>query len=259
MISRNVKKRKSRGGLFIKRPPLFFVVPPVAKARANAILSLTMRNDDLPKVIRVLKKEFARFKTPYVTRVSTETRDPYRVLVSCILSLRTKDETTAGASARLFRLARTPAAMTALRIKDIEKAVYPAGFYRTKARTIWDISKRLVTEYASKVPDTIEGLLELKGVGRKTANLVVTHGYGKPGICVDTHVHRITNRWGYVRTRSPDLTERALREKLPKRYWIPINDLLVTFGQNVCRPVSPLCSECALYKYCKRVGVGRRR
>jgi endonuclease-3 len=149
--------------------------------------------------------------------------------------------------------------MAELPIRVIEKAIYPVGFYRVKARRIKDISKELAGDHGSKVPGTIEGLLKLKGVGRKTANLVVTMGYGKPGICVDTHVHRITNRWGYVKTRTPDETELRLRERLPKRYWIPINDLLVAFGQNVCTPVSPFCSKCRLFKYCGRAGVKKSR
>jgi endonuclease-3 len=218
-----------------------------------------MHREDIPKVISILKKEAARFRTPYVTEVSTTTRDPFRVLVSCILSLRTKDQTTGEASARLFSLAGNPEKMAELPIRVIEKAIYPVGFYRVKARRIKDISKGLAGEHGSKVPDTIEVLLKLKGVGRKTANLVVTMGYGRPGICVDTHVHRITNRWGYVKTRTPDETELRLRERLPKRYWIPINDLLVAFGQNVCTPVSPFCSKCRLFKYCGRAGVKKSR
>ncbi|CAG0955571.1 partial Endonuclease III, partial [Anaerolineae bacterium] len=177
---------------------------------------------DLPKVMDVLKKEYAKLRTPAVTEVAEELRaSPFRVLVSCIISLRTKDEVTRAASKRLLAIASTPAEMAVLRQSDIEKAIYPAGFYRTKARTIIDISRELVERRSSLVPDTLEGLLELRGVGRKTANLVVTLGFGKPGICVDTHVHRITNRWGLVSTKTPEETEHALREILPKRYWIP--------------------------------------
>ena len=149
--------------------------------------------------------------------------------------------------------------MVNLPAKKIEKTIYPVGFYRNKAKVIKNICKELIGKYHSKVPDTIDKLLRFKGVGRKTANLVVTVGYGKPGICVDTHVHRITNRWGYVKTRTPEETEYALRKKLPKRYWIIINDLLVTFGQNICKPVSPLCSKCRIYRYCNRVGLVRKR
>ncbi|MBI4949339.1 MAG: endonuclease III [Deltaproteobacteria bacterium] len=217
-----------------------------------------MTAKDIPSVIRILRSEVKRLKTPYVTEVS-EAKDPFRVLISCIISLRTKDETTRQASERLFALAVTPEAINRLDEKTIERAIYPAGFYRTKARNIKGISRELISKYHSRVPDGIDELLKLKGVGRKTANLVVTMGFGKPGICVDTHVHRITNRWGFVSTKTPEETEFALREKLPKRYWIEINDLLVTYGQNVCTPVSPFCTQCRLNQLCPGKGVGKSR
>lgn len=218
-----------------------------------------MDNKTIGKAIKLLTREVEHYKTPYVTEVSARSRDPFKVLISCILSLRTKDATTAGASTRLFALAGDALAMSALPVEAIERAIYPAGFYRKKAVTIKELSRVLAVDYDSKVPDTIEELLKFNGVGRKTANLVVTMGYAKPGICVDTHVHRITNRWGYVKTAGPEATEFALRQKLPRKYWIPINDLLVTFGQNVCRPVSPLCSKCCIIDYCDRVGVKQSR
>ncbi len=218
-----------------------------------------MDDGHISKVFEVLHEEVKRFKVPAVTEISRVSRDPFKVLVSCVLSLRTKDDVTGEASRRLFKLAGSPREIAALPVRMIEKAIYPVGFYRNKAASIKDICKTLVEGYGSKVPDSIEELLRLKGVGRKTANLVVTIGYGKPGICVDTHVHRITNRWGYVSTPYPLRTETALREKLPKRYWIVINDLLVTFGQNICKPVSPLCSRCRIAAYCGRVGVLRSR
>ena len=185
--------------------------------------------------------------------------DPFRVLVACLLSLRTKDETTGPASERLFALADTPEGMLRLRPRQIERAIFPVGFYRTKARVIQGVSRDLLERFDGKVPDDIDALLTLKGVGRKTANLVVTQGFAKPGICVDTHVHRISNRLGYVKTRDPGETEDALRAKLPRRYWIGYNDLLVTFGQNVCLPVSPRCSACPVRAFCPRVGVTRSR
>ncbi|MCA9414516.1 MAG: endonuclease III, partial [Candidatus Omnitrophica bacterium] len=195
-----------------------------------------------------------------VTEISAAHRaSPFRVLISCIISLRTKDEVTAAASKRLFELADTPKELLRLRTSTIEKAIFPCGFYRNKAKTLREISKHLIDRFEGRVPDTIEDLLTLKGVGRKTANLVVTLGHAKPGICVDIHVHRITNRWGYVKTKNPDETEAALRAKLPKRYWIPINDLLVVYGQKVCRPVSPFCSECGIAKHCAKVGVEKFR
>ena len=196
---------------------------------------------------------------PWLDHMASADRDPFKVLISCILSLRTKDEVTGAASRRLFGLAGTPETLAKLPVKKIEKAIYPVGFYRTKARNIRSICQTLITHYSSRVPDEIDELLKLKGVGRKTANLVVTLGYRKPGICVDTHVHRISNRLGYIKTRTPEETEQVLREKLPPKYWMIWNDLLVTYGQNLCRPISPLCSQCRLTPYCNRVGVTKSR
>jgi endonuclease III len=213
-----------------------------------------MKDDELPKAISFIKKAVAKWKTPAVTVIAKD-KNPYLVLISCILSLRTLDRTTEEASARLFRLAGSATEMSALPEEEIERAIYPVGFYRTKAKSIKEITARLLAEYGGRVPDSIEELLKLPGVGRKTANLVATMGFGLPGICVDTHVHRITNRWGYVKTKTPDETETALRARLPKKYWIEINDLLVTFGQNQCRPISPICSTCVVSKFCDRVGV----
>ena len=193
------------------------------------------------------------------TALADEAGDPFRVLVACLLSLRTQDTTTAPAAARLFALADTPAAMLKLSARQIERAIYPVGFYRTKARVILDLCRDLLERFGGRVPNDLDALLTLKGVGRKTANLVVTLGFNAPGICVDTHVHRISNRLGYVRTRTPDETEMALRAKLPRRYWIGYNDLLVTFGQNVCAPVSPKCSACPVRALCRRVGVTTAR
>ena len=181
--------------------------------------------------------------------------DPFRVLIACILSLRTQDTTTGPAAARLFAVASTPETMRRLPAARIAKLIYPVGFYRTKARVILGICRDLLERFGGRVPDTIDDLLTLNGVGRKTANLVVTMGFGKPGICVDTHVHRISNRLGYVRTRTPEETEMALRARLPRRFWIGYNDLLVAFGQNVCAPISPKCSTCPVRAICRRVGV----
>jgi len=210
------------------------------------------------RFIRILKKELKKFLTPAVTVISRK-RDPFRVLISCIISLRTKDEVTGAASARLFAAADTPETMVKLRAARIARLIYPAGFYKTKAKSIRDICKALIQQHGSKVPDTIDELLELKGVGRKTANLVVTKGFGKPGICVDIHVHRISNRWGYIGTKTPDESEMALRLELPRRHWITYNDLLVTFGQNICVPISPRCSQCPLQGECPKIGVERHR
>jgi len=182
-------------------------------------------------------------------------RDPFKILVSCILSLRTQDRTTGSASERLFELAPDAETLSALPVKVIEEAIYPVGFYRVKAKRIKEISRALLEKHSSKVPDELDELLKFNGVGRKTANLVITLGFKKPGICVDTHVHRITNRWGYVKTKTPEKTEYALRAKLPAKYWLKINGILVAFGQGICRPVSPLCSQCSIKTFCDRVGV----
>ncbi|MEQ9618227.1 MAG: endonuclease III [Deltaproteobacteria bacterium] len=218
-----------------------------------------MKADDINKVIGKLKKEVPKWNVPAVTLEAESSMDPFRVLISTVLSLRTKDETTAGASRRLFKLADNPRDMLELSEEEIIKAIYPVGFYRTKAKNIRLICADLIRNYDSKVPDNLDELLKLKGVGRKTANLVLTLGYNKYGICVDTHVHRISNRLGYIETRTPLDTEMALRKKLPREHWIDYNSLLVAFGQHVCRPVSPLCSSCPVESYCDRVGVVRNR
>ena len=218
-----------------------------------------MEDRDIHAAMRILRREAAKWQTPVVTLIAEASDSPFKVLISCILSLRTQDSTTAHASRRLFALADSPETMVKLTAKKIEGAIFPVGFYRTKAKTILEICRTLIEKYSGKVPDEIDELIKLKGVGRKTANLVVTLGYNKPGICVDTHVHRISNRWGYVKTATPAKTEVALREKLPKQYWIQYNDLLVSFGQQLCRPISPLCSQCPVAKYCNQIGVTTRR
>jgi endonuclease-3 len=218
-----------------------------------------MTDREIHSAIRILRREVPKWQTPIVTLVAENSESPFQVLISCILSLRTQDTTTAQASWRLFALADAPETMSRLSIQKIEKAIFPVGFYHTKAKVIRGICRTLLKDYSGRVPDEIDELLKLKGVGRKTANLVVTLGYRKPGICVDTHVHRISNRWGYVRTKNPLTTEFALRAKLPEQYWLEYNDLLVTFGQHLCRPISPMCSRCPVAKYCDRVGVGVSR
>lgn len=214
-----------------------------------------MKDRDIHSAVRILRREVPKWETPIVTLMAETYRSPFRVLISCILSLRTQDATTAQASHRLFALADSPDVMVKLTAKTIEKLIYPVGFYRTKAKNIREICRALIDRHSGRVPDEIDELLKLKGVGRKSANLVVTLGYNKPGICVDTHVHRISNRWGYVKTKTPEKTEFALRDKLPKKYWIEYNDLLVSFGQHLCRPISPLCSRCPIAKFCSRIGV----
>lgn len=219
-----------------------------------------MRQDQITAALRVVKREIWQWEEPVLGVVSRESnRDPFRILIACLLSLRTKDKTTGEASGRLFALAHQPASMLALPLQKIEQAIYPVCFYRTKAKSIHAICRRLLDVYRGAVPDSIEELVTLSGVGRKTANLVVTVAFGKPGICVDIHVHRISNRWGYVKTKTPEETEEALRRKLPKPHWITFNDLLVPYGQHLCQPVSPFCSQCKLTEYCDRVGVKKSR
>ena len=218
-----------------------------------------MRDVEIHAVLRLVKRECRKWKEPIVGVVAKQSQDPFQILIACVLSLRTKDQTTAVASQRLFALARNPTDMLKLPRRRLEQAIYPVGFYRTKATHIRLISKKILSEFHGQVPDTIEDLLTLKGVGRKTANLVVTVGFQKLGICVDVHVHRISNRWGYIKTKSPEQTEQVLRQKLPYRYWIPFNDWLVPFGQNLCTPISPYCSLCPVRQFCKRVGVRTSR
>jgi endonuclease III len=215
-----------------------------------------MRPDDIHEVVRILKRESRRWPVPALAKY-VET--PFTVLISCILSLRTQDKTTLAASDRLFAIAATPESMLAVPVKTIEQVIYPVSFYRTKARTLQAICEQILSRHGGSVPSDMDALLDLPGVGRKTANIVVTLAFQKPGIAVDTHVHRISNRLGYVRSRTPEKTEMALRRKLPSKYWIVFNDLLVAYGQNHCKPISPHCSTFKIALYCKRIGVKTRR
>jgi endonuclease-3 len=214
---------------------------------------------NIDQAIGYLRSMAVEWKVPYVTDQSKRTRNPFRVLVSTILSSRTKDEVTGEASMRLFKRAPNPQTIARLSEKEIARLIYPVGFYNTKSKTVKQTCKKLVEEFNGKVPHTMEELLTLPGVGRKTANLVISLGFNLPGICVDTHVHRISNRWGIVKTKSPAETETALRKKLPQKYWIEFNTLLVTFGQNICNPTSPKCSLCGLERMCPQKNVTRKR
>jgi endonuclease III len=218
-----------------------------------------MDDRNMAEIIRLLELELGKRELPIVTQLAEEHRGPFEILISTLLSLRTKDEVTAAATGRLFALASTPEEMLRLSEKKIQKAIYPVGFYRNKSKTIRHVCRELVERFQSRVPDEIDELLTIKGVGRKTANLVISLGFGGAGLCVDTHVHRISNRLGYVRTKNPEETEFALRAKLPPEYWLRFNTLLVAFGQNTCRPVSPFCSRCPVRIYCDRVGVTKSR
>jgi endonuclease-3 len=210
-------------------------------------------------LLRTLDAALANEEAPIVTREAEKRHDPFRVLVATLISLRTTDPVTERASARLFAIADTPQAMAALDEATIAEAIRPANFHPTKARRIRALSERLVREFGGRVPADLDTLLTLDGVGRKTANLVLTEGFDLPGVCVDTHVHRILNRLGFVTTKDPLGTEMALRAGLPPEHWKPINTRLVAFGQRVCRPLSPHCSTCPLAVRCRRIGVGRTR
>ncbi len=211
------------------------------------------------KILDILEEKKKGWNPPVVSLLGRRTKDPYKVLISTIISLRTKDEVTEKASERLFSIADNPFDMVKLSGDQIAKAIYPAGFYKNKAKTIKEISEKIVKDYSGKVPDTLQELLSFKGVGRKTANLVLSEGFGKPAICVDIHVHRISNRLGFVKTKTPEETEKALMEKIPVEHWSRINENLVAFGQSICKPVSPFCSKCPVHLYCKKVGVEKHR
>lgn len=196
---------------------------------------------------------------PSVSIIAEREHDPFRVLIATLISLRTKDEVTLAASQRLFALAGDPHAMACLSEQAIQEAIYPAGFYKTKAKNIRLISLRLIEQYEGRVPDTQHELLALPGVGIKTANLTLNLGYQIDAICVDCHVHQIANRLGWLHTKTPEQTELALQEVMPRRFWIPLNELLVRYGQLICTPVSPFCSKCPQAQRCPKIGVGRSR
>ena len=213
----------------------------------------------IDRFVGTLQKHYRSWDAPVITLIASHGGSPFEVLVATILSLRTKDEVTAKAAKRILSKADTPAKLLALDEKAIEKLIYPVGFYPTKAKQLRKISRILIDQYNSGVPDTIDALLELPGVGRKTANLVLVEGYGQEAICVDTHVHRISNRTGYVNTPTPEKTEFALRDKLPRKYWVQYNELLVAFGQVLCRPISPWCSRCPVVDMCPGIAVKKTR
>lgn len=209
--------------------------------------------------IAVLRSQYKNWDAPVITMMSNQGATPFEVLISTVLSLRTRDEVTAEASKRLFGQARTPETMIQLGEEAIQKLIYPVGFYPTKSKRIIEICTKLISEYNSIVPDDIDQLVMFPGVGRKTANLVLVEGYKKNAVCVDTHVHRISNRVGFVDTKTPDQTEMALRKNLPEKYWIHYNEILVAFGQTICRPISPFCSRCPVCELCPQIGVKKTR
>ena len=218
-----------------------------------------MKEIKFDQIFMLLKKESKKWKNPFVTELESLEKNPFNTLISCLLSLRTKDNVTAKASLRLLRRYNTPEKIIKLTNKKIEELIYPVGFYKTKAKRIKEICEVLIKNYNSKVPESFDELIKLKGVGRKTANIVMVYGYKKQGLPIDIHCHRIPNRLGWVKTKTPEETEKELIKILPKKYWHDFNSLFVQFGQNICVPVSPFCSRCPINKYCLMIVVIRSR
>ncbi|MCK5039935.1 MAG: endonuclease III [Candidatus Aenigmarchaeota archaeon] len=206
----------------------------------------------IDKIYSILESEFKKYPMPVVDLITIQTKDPYKILVATILSARTKDKTTKEAAERLFKQADSLVSLSKLSIEKIEELIYPVGFYKNKSEYLHELPKEIQMRFSGVIPSTIDNLVRLPGVGRKTANLVVSMAFNKPGICVDVHVHRICNRLGYVKTNKPYDTEMALRKKLPKKYWTYFNSYLVSFGQHLCRPVGPKCIECPIKEYCEK-------
>ena len=219
-------------------------------------------NRHFNEIFTLLKKELKHNNFPTVSRPKWDkiVNKPFTTIISCLLSHRTQVEVTDQASIRLLSKYNTPEKIVKLTEKQIQELIYPVGFYKIKSKRIKDISKTLIEEYNSQVPNNLEELLKLKGVGRKTANIVMVYGHKKQGFLpIDTHCHRIPNRIGWIKTKTPEETEMALKSVLPKKYWDDFNHLFVTFGQNICVPISPFCSKCPIKKYCKQVSVKRSR
>ena len=212
---------------------------------------------DIDNVLKILNKEVKNYQVPIVDFIEVQTKDPFKVLVATILSARTNDLTTTNACKKLFAKVQLPSDLDMLSVSEIEKLIYPVGFYKNKAKFLKNLPSAL-DKFGGVVPDTIDELVTLPGVGRKTANLVLVIAYKKPAICVDTHVHRIMNIWGYVNTKTPFETEMALRNKLPKKHWLSVNSTLVAFGQHLCRPISPHCSECPIAEFCPKKGIKKK-
>lgn len=209
---------------------------------------------DFDVIVSNLKEDYLKNKVQHSEFVDfmEELKNPYLVLICCILSLRTNDKITIGAAKRMLELGKTPKDFSKINVEKLANAIYPVGFYQNKAKQIIELSKEIVEKYNSKTPNTIEELTKFRGVGRKTANLVLAKGYNIPAICVDVHVNRICNRLGILKTKTPDETEMVLRKILPKKHWIDFNTLLVTHGQNICKPQKPLCDICSICEFCKK-------
>lgn len=215
----------------------------------------------IDEIFKLLRQGLQQFQTPIINRAKSEIDDtPFTTLISCVLSLRTKDDVTEQASLRLLKTYNTPQKLLTLSEEQIAQLIYPVGFYKTKAKRLREISQTLIENYSSKVPEDINEILKLKGVGRKTANIVMVYGHKKSGyLPIDTHCHRIPNRLGWIKTKTPEETEVALQQILPEKYWDDFNDLFVTFGQHICVPISPFCSRCPIEKYCEKRNVKTQR
>jgi len=222
---------------------------------------MTEKIEHVDEIFKLLNKEMKKYNLPVISHQNWEeiNKTPFTTLISCLLSLRTKDEVTDKASIRLLSKYDTPEKLVNVSENQIQKLIYPVGFYKTKAKRIKEISNTLIEEYNSKVPDDLDELLKLKGVGRKTANIVMVYGHKKQGLPIDTHCHRIPNHLGWIQTKTPDETEQVLRKILPKKYWNDFNHLFVRFGQIICVPISPFCSKCPIEKFCKKVSVIKSR
>lgn len=213
----------------------------------------------IEKIIKILQKEFKNSNAPVKNLIALNQKNPFKILLSTIISLRTKDEITIESSKKLFTILKTPNDIHNITTKQIQDAIYPCGFYRRKAIQIKQICTQLAEDFNSKVPNNINTLLQFKGIGRKTANLILSQGFNIPAICVDVHVHRISNRLGFIKTNTPNQTEQQLNKHLPKKYWIEYNTLLVAFGQTICTPINPFCSKCPISNHCKKINVNQNK
>lgn len=214
-----------------------------------------MKQVNIDAIYEILNNEFDNHQVPVVDLIQMQTKDPFKVLITTILSARTKDNTTTEAASRLFSVVHSLEDLKKIGVKKLERLIFPVGFYNNKAKYLKELPEVLDRLYNGAIPQTVEELVKLPGVGRKTANLVVAVAFNKPAICVDVHVHRICNRLGYVETKTPFETEMMLRKKLPKKYWINFNSYLVSYGQHLCFPINPRCDKCPIYRYCKRISV----
>lgn len=218
-----------------------------------------MKKIEIDKIFGILNEFMKQYDIPSVNELGIKTRDPFKVLIAGILSARSKDEITNKASEKLFSKAKNFEELKKLKLEEIKDCIKPVRFYNNKAKYLEKLPKIIETEFQNKIPDELEELIKLPGVGRKTANLVLVAGFRKKAICVDVHLNRIFNRLGYIKTKNPYETEIALREKLPKKFWLDVNRIFVAFGQNLCRPISPYCSRCPIIKYCNQVKVEKKR